>query len=388
MLPLITLIISLTALLATYAAYPAVMAWLAAVRGRPWRRNDETLPPVTMVVAAYNEAGVLEEKIANFLAIDYPPDRLFLAVGSDGSTDGTRELLARLADGRRIRAFDFDRGGKMKTVNRLVEMTDTPFLVFSDANTMYEPPAVRRLMQHFADETIGGVCGNLRLRAVNESVGGAGETTYWSFENQIKRWEGSVATTLGATGGIYAIRRENFHPQPEDTQVADDLLLPLRITADGRRVVYERDAVAYEESSSSMQEEFRRKVRVALTSFNCIPHIARVWPKYTAGVKLMLFFHKFLRWTGPFFLLAAAISIPLLEASPAKDVLLVGLLVFIALTWAGWIAESVGKRLGVLSLPFYFTAINLALLIAWLQLPFKRPPPMWETTARGTAESG
>lgn len=383
-MPLILLIISLTALLATYAGYPLVMEWLGKHRMRPWRRDESLRPPVTMVVAVYNEERVLAGKIENFRQIEYPGGELTLLVGSDGSSDGTHAILAQAAESdQRIRWNEFPRGGKLRTINRLMEEVDTPYVVFCDANTMYQPDAVQKLMQHFADESVGAVCGNLVLRSSGDSVGGAGERTYWTYENVIKSAEGRYWTTLGATGGIYAIRRSAFERQPEDTQVADDLLLPLRITATGMRVVYESEAIAVESTSPSMREEFRRKVRVALTSFNCIPHLIRLWPRYPLRVQCMLFFHKFLRWLGPFFLLTAAVSIILLsDQSWSLYALLYPMLAFIALTLLGWLAESAGRRLGVFSLPYYFIAINAALLLAWITLPFRRPPPTWEPSVR------
>jgi cellulose synthase/poly-beta-1,6-N-acetylglucosamine synthase-like glycosyltransferase len=332
-----------------------------------------------MVVAAYNEAGLIEEKIRNFLSIEYPGDRLFLAIGSDGSSDGTDEILHRLADGQRIRAFSFGRGGKMKTVNRIVAETHTPFLVFSDANTMYELNSISHLMRHFADPSIGGVCGNLRLHPVNESVGGAGESTYWTFENQLKRWEGNVVSTLGASGGIYAIRSELFEPQPESEQVADDFLLPLRILRHGLRFVFDAEALAFEGPEPSMKREFRRKIRVGIGTFNTMRTLAPILRSLPAHVRLMLFAHKQLRWAAPFFILVLLIVIPLLSSIGwVQSYLLFPMLAFLLLAAAGWIAEATGRRLGFLSLPFYFLAINTALFIAWFKIAQAGRMATWE----------
>jgi cellulose synthase/poly-beta-1,6-N-acetylglucosamine synthase-like glycosyltransferase len=284
-----------------------------------------------------------------------------------------------MADGERIRFFRFERGGKMKTVNRLVERVDTPFVVFSDANTMYDVQSVRRLMRHFADPSIGGVCGNLRLDPVNESVGGAGESTYWSFENLLKRWEGNVVTTLGATGGIYAIRRELYAPQPESAQVADDLLLPLRILHGGYRFVYDAEALAFEGTEVSMRDEFRRKIRVGIGTLNTRHTIAPLLRDLSFGVRVMLFSHKWLRWMAPFFILALLLLIPLLSGIWwVQSFLLIPLLVFLFLAAAGWLAELLGRRLGLLSLPFYFLAINTGLLIAWLRVAQAKRVATWE----------
>lgn len=377
--------ISLLAILTTYALYPAVMALLARFARKPWRRDEELLPDVTMVVAAYNEIDVIEDKIKNFLAIDYPEDKLFLVVGSDGSSDGTNEVLERYADGERIRWFDFGRGGKSTTVNKVLDHVRTPLVIFSDANTMYDTDSVRRLMRHFADPNIGGVCGNLLLSPATESVGGAGESTYWSYENYLKRWEGSTVSALGATGGIYAIRREYLQKLPVRGQIADDLLMPFPVLSAGKRFVYDGEAVAREDTEISMQQEFRRKIRVALGTFNTRPALRPHLRQLPASLRIMFFMHKTLRWLVPFFLLAIPLALlPLYAYQWVRCAVLYPALLFLLIGGIGWIAEIFGRRLGPLSLPFYFLAINLALIIGWVKLLFtRRPKDTWDPSARG-----
>jgi cellulose synthase/poly-beta-1,6-N-acetylglucosamine synthase-like glycosyltransferase len=371
------------ALLATYVLYPLVVAVLSRLSGRPWHCDEQHMPAATMVVAAYNEEAVLEEKIRNFLSIDYPADKLTLLIGSDGSGDGSNALLERLSDGERVRAVFCERGGKMKTINRLVARVETPYIIFSDANTMYHPMSVRRLLRHFADDNIGGVCGKLILRPVNESSGGRGEHTYWSFENLIKQWEGNFATTLGATGGIYAIRREHFIPQPESGYVADDFLLPMRILANGKRFVFDGQAIAREDTMPDLRQEFRRKVRVAVSTFNAMRMLRREAVRYPLSVRLMLFAHKRLRWAAPFFLIGLLASVLLLSSLPwALYYLLVPVLAFCGLALLALIVESFGKRLGVLSLPLYFLSINAALLVGWYKFLFGPSETTWEPSAR------
>jgi poly-beta-1,6-N-acetyl-D-glucosamine synthase len=371
------------AILATYVLYPLLLALWARVFPRRWIRDEQALPPVTMVVAAYNEADVLEEKIRNFREMDYPPDRLTLLIGSDGSTDGTQELLDRLCDGERVRCFTFGRGGKMKTVNQLAVQVATPYIIFSDANTMYHPLAARKLLRHFADDSIGGVCGKLMLRPVNESSGGRGEYTYWSFENLIKQWEGDAATTLGATGGIYAIRTEHFEPQPEEGYVADDFLLPMRVLLRGKRFVFDGEAIATEDTMPNMRMEYRRKIRIAISTFNAM---RALWPRlreFPISVRLMLLGHKVLRWLVPFFLAGIVLSALLLASEPwVWYGVLIPLLVFSALALLASVAESFGKRLGVLSLPLYFISINLALLVGWWKFLSGTKASTWERSPR------
>ncbi len=375
------------AILTTYVLYPLTMALWSSLTRRSRHMDDDYIPEAAMVVAAYNEEDILEEKIRNFLSIDYPEGKLTLYIGSDGSSDGTNAILERLSDGVRVRGFVFERGGKMKTVNRIVEKIQAPYLIFSDANTMYHPEAARKLLRHFADASIGGVCGKLNLKAINESAGGRGERSYWSLENMLKEWEGNTVTTLGATGGIYAIRRELYIDQPEEGQVADDFLLPLRILARGSRFVFDREATAHEFTMPSMKLEFRRKIRVAVGTFNTVFNIRPLLKDLPLTVKLMLFAHKVLRWLVPFFLIGLLLSAALLTSIPwVFDYVLVPVLVFGGWAAIAFVAELFGKRLGVFSLPFYFLAINTALLIGWFRLASHPTVATWEKSTGQNAD--
>lgn len=382
---LAVLLLSLLALAASYVIYPIVLRWAAKRYHRPWRIDETQLPSVTMVVAMYNEEEIIPEKVANFLAIDYPPEKLTLLIGSDGSRDRSEELLAAAhAANPRVQWRGYERGGKMRTVNRLLSDVRSDVVVFSDANTMYRPDSIRAMVRHFADAQVGGVCGNLQLIATKSNVGAEGESTYWSFENRMKAWEGGIFTTLGAPGGMYAIRTEVFEAQPEHTTVADDFLLPMRIAARGYRIVFEKESIASETTSPGMKDEFLRKIRVARTSFACIPYIVRLWRRYPRSVRWMLFMHKFLRWAGPFLLLLLALSITILSSHGLVAVWLfypmIGVLLVVLL---GWLLESLDVHPRLLGMPYYFFAVNAALLLGWITLPFQRKRTTWEPSKRG-----
>lgn len=376
--------VSLLAILSNYVFYPIAIAILARLFPRSWKIDDEFQPAVTMILAAYNEEAVIREKLRNFLSLDYPADRLFLLVGSDGSTDATNAILEEFADGERIRYFQFPRGGKPKTINSLFRHVTTPIAVLTDTNVMYRRDAVKRLVRHFVDPTVGGVCGYQRTTPIGDSIAGESEHRYWEFENALKRWEGTYATTLGAAGGMYAIRTELYQPQPEIGTVADDLLLPLRIVAHGSRIVYDETALSEEETSPNLKAEFRRKVRIAIATFNTIPQILALFKMLPLKVRVMLVFHKFLRWFVPLFMLVFLVSA--LALSSLRWIQLsvfVPLGVFGLFVVAGWIADRFEQRLGAFSMPYYFFTSNLALLVALLKLPFqKKTTGAWERSVR------
>lgn len=378
----------LLGLLHTYILYP-VSLWLLSFVRRDRRHraiiaSETPLPSVTILLSAYNEEAVLPRKIENFLRLDYPADRLFLLVGSDGSTDRTGEILREASRDPRIRARLFERGGKAAAVNKLAAEAETEILLFTDANTYFEPDTIRKMVRHFADDRIGGVCGNLRLVASIGNIGSTGEESYWKVESWLKKREGGIESTLGATGAIYAIRRALFVPQPTDRKIADDLLLPLRIAAAGYRVVYDAEAVGFEETANSMLQEFRRKIRNAVGTFNVIRVIRPDAAGFSPFVRYAFFSHKLLRWVVPFFLIGLlAATIGLLFLGAPLLPLLWFQLAFYALALVGLAAEAFRVNIGFLSMPLYFMAVNTSLLLGWFRLSSEGKTVTWTPVHRG-----
>lgn len=376
----------------TYALYPLLVGLLAALRRRSAPAPDpDTMPGVSVVVSVFNEGCILREKLANLAALEYPADRIEFVFGSDGSTDETVALL-RDASLPGLRLFPFtDRRGKSAVLNDLVRESRGEIIVFSDANTMYDPATVRRLVGHFGDPRIGGVCGELLLRSPVETAAGTGETSYWEYETRLKKWESAYATIVGATGGVYAIRRELFRPLPDGKPVVDDLLIPLEVVRRGYRVVYEPGALAYEEASGSIAVEFRRRARIGAQILSGMPEIADLLNPLRGFIALALWSHKILRWAVPLF---AVVIFGASMALAPDSVLYAGLLAAglagSLLALAGWIAERRGFRLGIFGLPFYIVAMNVALTTGFVRALTGRQRTTWtvERTVWGKPKNG
>ncbi|RPI48992.1 MAG: glycosyltransferase family 2 protein, partial [Acidobacteria bacterium] len=228
-----------------YLGYPA-LAWLRRrYVPRPVARTPIE-PYVTVVVVAYNEGHRIGRRIENLLASDYPPQRLAIVVGSDGSTDDTVESAARYRnEGVIVREFG-QRRGKAAVLNDLVASAKGDIVVFADARQRFEPGAIRALVANFADPEVGAVSGELHLtKREGTSPGGEGAGFYWKYEKFIRANESRSGSTVGATGAIYAIRRRLFEPVPKDT-ILDDVLIPMKIVRKGYRVVFEPDARAHD----------------------------------------------------------------------------------------------------------------------------------------------
>ena len=358
-----------------YFVYPALLALLRRVVPRP-PRKAAIEPTVSVLVAAFNEEDVIAAKMENSLALDYPSDRIEVVVASDGSTDGTNRIASGYADGRRIRlvAFPVNRG-KLTAMNEVIPQLSGEIVVFSDASSMLTPDSVRVLVSNFADPTVGAVSGAYLVQNPGQSALGKQEDFYWRFETALKAAEGELNSTLGAHGALYAIRRE-LYPFPERGVINDDFVIPLRIVARGFRAVYEPGAVAVEEAHE--MEGFRRRVRI--TSGN-IQQLGEL-PRLLVPLRLMpLFFfvsHKAMRLLVPLAMMTCLIANLFLLASPVYRALFVGQVVFYALALSG---AAFALRPRLLRLPYYFSMVNAAFLVALFERVVKRGPVAWHDKA-------
>ncbi|MFN3649706.1 MAG: glycosyltransferase family 2 protein [Armatimonadota bacterium] len=363
----------------TYFLFPVLLALLARIRGAAppapaGLLRDEELPRVALVVAAFNERATMAAKIANSLAIDYPSDRLEVLVGSDGSNDGTDEILRRVQDPR-VRAFLFDeRRGKISVLNDLAARSGADILVMSDANTMIAPDAVRKLVRHFADPRVGCVSGELTL----EQEGGAsGEGLYWKYESWIKRSESRLGFLIGCNGGIYAVRRSLYVPLPRNT-VVDDFVLCMRVLEQGFRVRFDPEARAFEPPCPSARAEMVRKIRIGAGGFQAIGLTYRLLHPRFGAVSFAYWGHKVLRWCVPLMLLAAwAVNLPLSGVEPYRSLLLA------QLGGAALAACAYHRRPGTAlprwTRPFsYFYLMNFALFLGLIRFLFRSQKVTWD----------
>jgi poly-beta-1,6-N-acetyl-D-glucosamine synthase len=371
---------SVAVIVYTYVLYPVILILFPRVRrDRPAPWSAAELPAATVVVPVFNERGVIEAKIANLEAAEYPAGALSVLIGSDGSTDGTNEILARRQSSAiQARVFP-ERRGKAAVLNDLVPLAAGEIVVFSDANASFAPDTIRRLASHFSDPAVGAVCGELILRADNDTAGGRGEGLYWRYENALKRLESDISTTLGAVGPVYAIRKRLFRPLPAGAAVMDDFLIPLAIIEQGFQVRYDPAALAYEKPANSVYGEFRRKTRIGAANFHGIPVFRALLSPAYGFAAFALWSHKIVRWLVPLFLITLFVSGAVLApASPFFAAATILQAVFFVMAAAGLTLEAAGVRAGPFALPYYFVATNAALLVGLLRCLFGRQEATWD----------
>jgi poly-beta-1,6-N-acetyl-D-glucosamine synthase len=286
--------ISLGLVAYVYVGYPLLLAAWARLRTRAPRVDDTEAPPVSVILAARNEAARLPGRIENLLALDYPAERLEIVVVSDGSTDRTAQALAPYLLERpghaRVRLVEQPPEGKAAALNRGVAAASHGILVFADARQRFARDAVRRLVSNFADPAVGAVSGELVLDcefdAADSSVAD-GVGAYWRYEKWLRAHESAVDSMLGATGAIYAMRRDAWRALPPGT-ILDDVLAPMRAVLGGWRVVFDGRARAFDVTAPDAGAEARRKQRtlagnwqiLALEPRLLVPVVNRVWLQY------------------------------------------------------------------------------------------------------------
>jgi cellulose synthase/poly-beta-1,6-N-acetylglucosamine synthase-like glycosyltransferase len=249
---------SLGALAWTHVGYPLAAAAVARVRTRPVRTDESYQPTVTVIVAAHDEEAVIEQRLQNLLALDYPADSLSIVVASDASGDRTDELVAAVAAREpRVRLLACARGGKVNAQNRAVRETAGDVVAFTDANAAWARDALRRLVAALADPDVAYVCGRLRLEAAD---GSNQEGLYWRYELWLREQESRAGSITGGNGSIYALKREDY--VEVDPRYGHDLAFPYLMVQRGRRAVYEPRAEASEKPTPSNETEYRRKVRM------------------------------------------------------------------------------------------------------------------------------
>ena len=259
-------------------------------------------PGVSLLIAAYNEEKVIADKLVNAMNLDYPADKIEIVVGSDGSTDRTNEIVQAFAavhPNVKLARYS-QREGKVNVLNKAVRSCAGDIIVFSDANALYNKSAIKNIVRHFSQKKIGCVAGEKRMKTNGAlDIIGKNEGMYWKLEAFIKQRESTVKTVIGADGALYAIRKELFQPLPTETSV-DDFLLSMLIVLQGYRIVYEPESYSYEDAALSLDEELKRKVRIAAGNYYNLQFLRGLF-----GFNLLTYMfvsHKLLRWVSPFLL--------------------------------------------------------------------------------------
>ncbi len=359
----------------TYLIYPALIAILARVRNNPVLIDDRLkLPSVTMIIIAYNEEDRIGAKLENCREIDYPAHLLDICVVSDGSTDGTNDILGKDNDIRFIR--DVDNHGKPYQINKALETTESDIVVFSDVRQIYKIDSVKKLVRNFSDPGVGCVSGELVLSS-GRADSSANIGLYWKYEKMIRSAESRVDSTLGATGAIYAARRRILAPIPEDT-ILDDVAIPAQVLKQGYRVVFEPEAIAYDDASSKIRTEFRRKVRTLTGNFQLFA--GNRW--LLNPLKNRIFFqslsHKGFRLIVPYALIVSAVTAGM--ASQTFYTVIFWIQIAIYISGSAALASRSLNQYRIFNFISLFISLNSAAVLGLFRFAFLKPDARWKST--------
>lgn len=346
-------------------------------------------PDVTLFIAAYNEKDFVAEKIRNSRQLEYPADKLHMVWVTDGSNDGTPELLFKY-EGIEVH-HNQQRGGKIGAMNRGMKFVKTPIVVFCDANTMLGKESIRRIVHLFSNPKVGCVSGEKRIFGKDkDSAAGAGEGLYWKYESALKKWDAELYSVVGAAGELFAIRTELYQEVEKDT-LLDDFMISLRVAQKGYTIQYDPEAYAIETASANVKEELKRKIRISAGGIQSVIRLGSLLNIFKYGtLSFQYISHRVLRWTlAPLSLLFLLPAGTVLAAN--EGIIKFGLysvlfwlqILFYCSALLGWNLENKSIRIKLLFVPYYFFIMNLSVFLGLKRYLKGSQSVNWERAKRG-----
>lgn len=379
LLPKVIFFISIFFLIYIYVIYPVLIYLLSRLRNNRVGPDENFLPGVSLIIAAYNEEDVIEEKVLNSLSLDYPKEKLEIIVASDGSEDKTNSIVEKYHDRGVVLNRVYPRGGKARALNLTFPKAKHEVLVLSDANTMYQPNSIRELVKFMKDSTVGGVTGDVMILNDKPEFGES-EGAYYIYERFLQQCESNFSSIIGVDGAMYSVKKEALLP-PSNGMILDDFVISMNIIKMGYRVLYNPEAKAFENAIPSISQEIRRRIRItagavqALIKKEGLPEFHQIeeWFMYLS--------HKLFRWLSPLFLILLFISNIFLLQNLSWKIILGMQIVFYMFAGVGWILSK-NKTNKIFKIPFYFCMVNYAALVGLFKGMMKLQRSTWDKASR------
>ena len=345
-----------------YLGYP-ILVKLLARSGSAVTKNDEDLPSLSILIAAYNEEKCIETTIKNKQQLDYPSDKLEILVVSDESEDQTDQIVQRLAEQSSIPiklVRQVPRAGKTSGLNLIVPEASGDILVFSDANSIYAKDALQKLARNFWDPRVGYVTGKMVYTNPDGSLVGDGCSSYMKYENWLRECETKIGSVVGVDGGVDAMRRSLYEPLRADQ--LPDFVQPLKVVEKGYRVIYEEEALLKEEALDDSDREYSMRVRVSLRALWAMHDMRALFnPRNFGMFSVQMISHKLLRYLAFIPLVVCFVSnLFLLSSGAIYTLSMVAQVVFYFLAWKGKAKLGQANTPSYFTLPYYFSLLNVA----------------------------
>ena len=375
----------------TYLGYGMLLWLLVSIKrlvyGKPKKQELPTgdeLPEVTLMICAYNEQDIVESKMENTHQIDYP--KLKVVWVTDGSNDLTNDYLAKYHDVEVI--YSPERRGKTAALNHGLALVQSELVVMTDANTMLNPESIQEIVRCFMDPKVACVAGEKRVAARHEGQAAAeSEGLYWKYESTLKRWDGELYSAMGAAGELCAIRRSLYEPMPENA-LLDDFVMSLRMVDKGYKIAYTSEAYAMEYGSANLEEESKRKRRIAAGGLQSIWWLRSMLnPLHQPVVAFQFISHRVLRWSitpiALLLLIPLNVLLVFLKAGAVYNWIWVLQILFYIAAFLGYLLERKGKKNKFLYIPYYFLFMNLNVFKGMAYLKSHKSSGAWEKAKRG-----
>lgn len=376
----------------TYVGYGVVL-WLMVRLKRLFMKKetlpelpaDDELPTVTLMICAYNERDIIEEKMENIRQLRYPRERFCIMWVTDGSSDDSNELLAAYPEVTLV--FSPERKGKAAAMQHGLRENKAEIVVFTDANTMLNADAINEIVRQMMRSNVSCVSGEKRVAARQDGQAAAeGEGLYWKYESTLKRWDSELYSAMGAVGELFAVRMEHYREAPSNA-LLDDFMMSMLILKDGHRIAYTSDAYAMEYGSADMQEESKRKRRIAAGGLQSIWWLRSLMNPFTHPKVFFQFIsHRVLRWSiTPVALMALIplnVALVLMKGGTVYTVIWILQILFYAAAFAGYVLASKGKKSKLLYVPYYFLFMNVNVFLSVRYLMTHSTSGTWEKAKR------
>jgi len=380
----------------TYIGYGILLFFLIRIKRAFGKMREDKRPgyepEVTLFVAAYNERDYVDKKVQNSFELEYPREKVKQVWITDGSDDGTPDLLEKYKD-RGVEVYHKpERGGKIGAINRGIQFVKTPIVIYSDGNTMLGKESISRIVDLFSNPKVGCVSGEKRISQKEKDTAAGTEGIYWKYESTLKKWDAELYSVVGAAGELFAIRTELFQKVEPDT-LLDDFIISLRIAMKGYTIQYDPEAYALESSSANVKEELKRKVRISAGGIQSIMRLNKLLDIFKYGVLSFQYIsHRVLRWTlAPLFLplafilnLIVTLNQGLFNFSYIYTYLLWGQVLFYLSALIGWYLENREIKIKVLFVPYYFFIMNLSVYLGLARFIKGKQTVNWERAKRGS----
>lgn len=385
----ILLVFSCLVIFYNYAGYAVIAFIITKIRNRKppaLLPNEQYFPSVSFIVAAYNEEDCITKKIANSLQQDYPAEKIEFLFITDGSTDQTSDIVASFPSVQLL--HQPQRKGKSAALNRAVSFAMNDILIFSDSNAFLNKEAVKNITRHYAHQNVGGVAGEKKVLAFESGAEQAtnSEGIYWKYESALKKIDSDFYSVVGAAGELFSVRKDLFEVLPESV-ILDDFVLSMKVAEKGYKVVYEPEAYASEAPSFSLEDEKKRKVRIAAGGFQSMVLLKSIF-KFWKNPRLFFLYisHRVLRWTlSPLCFLSAFVSnLVLIMYYPTMGykILFALQLLFYSLAAITFAIPSLSKKIKFAKLCYYVVFMNVSVFLGFFRFLRGGQPAAWEKAKR------